>query len=174
MLRESHRHGLEQPLEVGAGLEPCDMWVETLQLYSLQSVEEEEEHNGDTGQGKDRIGEEVLGVEHNSCHREPYMAGTVAVDMVAVDTVAVDMVDVDTVAVNMVAVDMVAVDTAAVAVADVDFEVVVVVVVVVVVGLVVVHTETETLNHKSEHLWVWLDLTAQRMLLKVLWKSLCQ
>ena len=147
------------------------MWVETSQLHSLQTVEEEE-HNGDTGtdQGEGRIGEGVLGEEH-SFHMGPYMAGTVAVDTVAVDTVAVDMVAVDTVAVDMVAVDTVAVDTV-VAVADVDFEVVVVVGLAV--KFVVERTETETLNHKSEHLWVWLELRMLLTPMKVVWKSLCQ
>ena len=152
------------------------MWVESSQLY-LQSVVEEEEHNGYTDPGEGRIGEGHTGEERNSYYREPYTAGTVAVDTVAVDTVAVDTVAVDTVA---------AVDVAVGTVVVVDFEVVVVgfevvVVVVVVVGqgmeLVVVHTETGTLNHKSGHLWVWLDLTAQRMLLTqmgVVWKSLSQ
>ena len=160
------------------------MWVEASQLYpnSLQSVVEEEEHNGHTGPGEGRIGEGVPGEEHNSYHKGPYMAGTVAVDTVAVDMVAVDTVAVDTVAVDTavavvdVAVDTVVVDFEVVVVVVVDFEVVVVLV-----GrgmeLVVVHTETGTLNHKSGHLWVWLDLTAQRMLLTqmgVVWKSLCQ
>ena len=174
VLKESHLHGLEQPLGVGAGLEPCDMWVESSQLY-LQNVVEEEEHNGHTDPGEGRIGEDRIGEDHNSYHRGPYTAGTVAVDTVAVDTVAVDMVAVDTVAVVDVAVDT------AVVVVVVDFEVVVVAVVVVLVGrgmkLVVVHMETGTLNHKSGHLWVWLDLTAQRMLLTqmgVVWKSLSQ
>ena len=152
------------------------MWVETSQLQSLQTVEEEEEHNGDTGtdQGEGRIGEGVLGEEH-SFHMGPYMAGTVAVDTVAVDTVAVDMVAVDMVAVDTVAVDTVAVDTVAVdtvvAVADVDFEFVVVGLAV---KFVVERMETETLNHKSEHLWVWLELRMLLTPMKVVWKSLCQ